>query len=551
MSPFHRPAPLVLILGPLLLGAALAQTPVAQTPASQTSAGPTPPPAPQGAPAPAAQVAPPGAAVRGLWVDAFGPGLKTRAQVRQTVEDAVNLGVNALFVQAIRRGDCLCLSSTLPVITDADLEKNFDPLAVITELAHARGLRVIAWASVTGVSNTVAPNSSPRHVTRAHGPQSGAASWMARRPDGSWLEGKDGWLDAGIPEAAEYMAAGVVSLVRNYPVDGVQLDRIRYPDGGVWGYDPKVLARYRAETGARGTPAGNDARWQNWKRDQITGLVRRITLEIKTLRPDAWISAATITYVRPPADRAAFRRTRTYLEVMQDWPTWMQEGLLDLNVLMNYKRDGVGDQAGWFDGWNAFARTVRPRPDGRLAGLATGSAMYLNPPEITASQASRSVAAGLGWVGYSYRTPTLNAYNARESGAQGLAAVRAALSAPGGVLAAPQRWSDLPPTSRGLMGRITGTPVPGHHTVTLWRGGKQLAQSLTDGNGYYGFFTVEPGRAEVRVSGQRWADTIPERGVVRLPDLLVRQPRPVAVPVQAPAPVPEPVRDGDEVPTPP
>ncbi|MFC4639156.1 family 10 glycosylhydrolase [Deinococcus hohokamensis] len=548
MSPFRRAAPLVLplLLGPLLPGTALAQS--AAPPSTGGTPVPTAAPSPQVAGAP---VTAPGAAVRGLWVDAFGPGLKTRAQVRQTVEDAANLGMNTLFVQAIRRGDCLCLKSTLPPITDADLEKNFDPLAVITELAHARGLRVIAWASVTGVSNTSAPNTSPRHVTRAHGPQSGAASWMARRPDGSWLEGKDGWLDAGIPEAAEYMAAGVVSLVKNYPVDGVQLDRIRYPDGGVWGYDPKVLTRYRAETGARGIPASNDARWQTWKRDQITGLVRRIALEVKTLRPDAWISAATITYVRPPADRAAFRYTRTYLEVMQDWPTWMQEGLLDLNVLMNYKRDGVGDQARWFDGWNAFARSVRPRLDGRLAGLAAGTAMYLNSPEVTASQAGRSVAAGLGWVGYSYRTPTLNVFNARESGAQGLSAVRAALSAPGGVLAAPVRWTEAPPTSRGLMGRITGTPVPGHHTVTLWRGGKQIAQSLTDANGYYGFLTVEPGRVEVRVSGQRWADTVPERGVVRLPDLLVRQPRPVAVPVQAPAPAPEPVKDGDEIPTPP
>ncbi|ACO44971.1 family 10 glycosylhydrolase [Deinococcus deserti] len=521
----------------LMLGAAQAQGPASPAPVSPA--------------APAVMA--PGADLRGLWVDAFGPGLKTRAQVRQTVDDAVRMGVNTLFVQAIRRGDCLCLKSSLPVVTDADLEKNFDPLALVTELAHARGLKVIAWASVTGVSNTAAPNSNPKHVTRAHGPQSGKASWMARRPDNSWLEGRDGWLDAGIPEAAEYMAAGVVSLVRNYPVDGVQLDRIRYPDGGAWGYDPKVLARYRAETGAKGIPAGNDARWQQWKRDQITGLVRRITLEVKTLQPGAWVSAATITYVRPPVpgDRAGFRRTRTYLEVMQDWLTWMNEGLIDLNVLMNYKRDGVNDQAAWFDGWNAFAHSVRARQDGQSSGVAAGTAMYLNTPEVTASQAARSVQAGLGWVGYSYRTPTLNVFNTRESAAQGLTAVRAVLTAPGGVLATPVRWDETAPTSRGLMGRITGTPVPGHHQVTVWQGGKQLAQSLTDGNGYYGFLTLEPGRYEVRVSGQRWVDTVPARGVVRLPDLLVRLPKPVAMPVQAPAPLPEPVRDTDTIPTPP
>ena len=32
--------------------------------------------------------------LRGLWVDAFGAGLKNRVQVRQVVEDAARMGVN-------------------------------------------------------------------------------------------------------------------------------------------------------------------------------------------------------------------------------------------------------------------------------------------------------------------------------------------------------------------------------------------------------------------------------------------------------------------------
>lgn len=475
-------------------------------------------PAPVTVPPSPAQPAPI-STVRGLWVDAFGPGLKTRQQVAQVVEDAARLGVNTLFVQAVRRGDCLCLRASVPPITDRDFEKNFDPLTIVTRLAHARGMRVIAWVSVTGGINARVPNTSPRHVSRLHGPTAGANSWMSRRPDGSWQEGGDGWLDPAIPAAADHMVESVVSLVRNYPVDGVQLDRIRYPDGGAWGYDPKTLARYRAETGAKGTPAASDPRWQAWKREQVTALVRRISLEVKAVRPTAWVTAATITYGAPPApgDLAAFRKSRTYTDVLQDWPTWMREGYLDLNVLMNYKRDTVGEQGEWLDGWNAFAASVRGRSE-----VAGGTALYLNTPAVTASQARRTVATGLGWVGYSYRTPTLDVYGTRQSTGQGLEAIRAALTAPGGALAGRVDWQVGPPTLRGLSGRIVGTAVLGGRAVEAVQGGRVVARTVTDGGGHYGFLTLPAGPVEVRVGGQRWAEAVPEMGVVRLPDLLLR-----------------------------
>ncbi|SEJ40621.1 Uncharacterized lipoprotein YddW, UPF0748 family [Deinococcus reticulitermitis] len=526
-----------------------APTPPAPTPSAPTP--PAPPPAPEVpmlpptsepatlpglSGAPLQPVEEGASALRGLWVDAFGPGLKTRLEVQQTVDDAVKMGVNTLFVQAIRRGDCLCMKSGLPLVSDPGLEKNFDPLAIITRQAHARGLRVIAWASVTGIANAAVPSRAPGHVLKKHGPDSGAGSWLARRPDGSWQEGSDGWLDAGIPEAAEYMTQAVVNLVRNYRVDGVQLDRIRYPDGGAWGYDAKTLARYRAETGAKGTPAPTDPAWQAWKREQITALVRRIALEVKLTRPSAWVSAATITYGAPPApgDLQAFQKSRTYVDVSQDWPTWVREGLVELNVPMNYKREDLPAQRQWFDGWNAFAQSVRRRGDGQLSALAAGTALYLNSPAQSAEQARRSVAQGLGWVGYSYRTPTLSVYQGKQTAPLALSAVTQALSGvkTAGVLDPGLRWTEAAPSVRGVLGRVNG-PVGGAvgsagrlggHLVEVWQGGKLVGRARTDGNGYYGFLTLAPGPAEVRVAGQRWAENVPERGVLRFPDLLLRRP---------------------------
>lgn len=456
-------------------------------------------------------------AVRGLWVDAFGPGLKTPAQVAQMVRDARSLGVNTLFVQTIRRADCLCNRSSVPRASDRDLTPGFDPLAEVLRLAHAQGIRVFAWVSVTGAGNAAVPNTSPQHILKAHGPAAGLQSWVNRRPDGSYLEGSDIWLDAGIPGAADFMVQSILSIVKNYDVDGIQLDRIRYPDGGAWGYSPQALTRYRTETGVRGTPTPSDPAWTNWKREQITALVRRVVLETRRLKSNVWTSAATITYGAPPADLSGFRKSRTYSDVLQNWPAWTEEGLIDLNVLMNYKQDLVPNHIAWFDDWNKFALSVRGK-----AEVAAGTALYLNSPDISRRQMQRALNAGLGWVGYAYRTPGVDVYKNGQSQPQGLAVLRKTLTERGGPLTS-TTWDIAPPTRYALLGRITGSAQPGGRPVEARsQSGTLLARTVTDGSGYYGFTDLPLGTVEVRVAGQRWQGQLSRPGVVRYPDLLVR-----------------------------
>lgn len=470
--------------------------------------------------------------VRGLWIDAFGPGLKTRIQVKRMVAEAKEMGFNTLFVQAVRRSDCLCMKSGLPLITDQDLEKDFDPLMIAAREAKARGMRVIAWTSLTGMASAQAPNRHPKHILRKHGPSSGKNSWVNRRSNGTYKESGDIWIDPAIPAAADFMVESTVNLIKHYPIDGVQLDRIRYPDNGNWGYDPKTIARFNAETGSKGRPKGSNSVWQQWKRDQVTALVRRIALEVKAVKPNAWMSAATIVYgnAPQPGDLQGFKKTRAYTEILQDWPTWVREGLVDLNVPMNYryspsitvvstKSSALSPQA-HFDGWTKFASSVRVRMDGRTAPLAIGTAMYLNAPQITVNQAQRSIQQGLGWVGYSYRTPTRSVYRKKQHAQEGFTQLGALLTAQGAPLANTQKWVAQPPSHRGILGRLVGPKFPGYKKVTAWRSGRLIGESKTDGNGYFGFLTLVPGEVEIRVDGQRWTGEVPELGIARLPDLL-------------------------------
>lgn len=470
--------------------------------------------------------------VRGLWVDAFGPGLKTRIQVKRMVAEAKEMGFNTLFVQAVRRSDCLCMKSGLPLVTDKDLEKDFDPLMIAAREAKARGMRIIAWTSLTGMASTQAPNRNPKHIFKKHGPKSGKNSWVNRRSNGTYKESGDIWIDPAIPAAADFMVESTVNLIKNYPIDGIQLDRIRYPDNGAWGYDAKSIARFNAETGSKGRPKASNPAWQQWKRDQVTALVRRIALEVKTIKPKAWISAATIVYgnAPKPGDHQAFKKTRTYTETLQDWPLWIREGLVDLNVPMNYRyspsitavvtQNSKPTAQAQFDGWTKFAASMRVRADGRTAPLAIGTAMYLNTPQVTLNQAQRSTQQGLGWVGYSYRTPTRSVYRNQQQAHQGFLQIGTLLSQKGAPLANTQKWTATPPSHRGIMGRLVGPKFPGNHKVEAWRDGRLIGKSTTDGNGYFGFLTLVPGKVEIRVAEQRWTGQVPELGIERLPDLL-------------------------------
>jgi uncharacterized lipoprotein YddW (UPF0748 family) len=84
------------------------------------------------------------AEVRALWV--VRTTLTSPAAVRTMVGDAWQGGFNTLLVQVRGRGDAYYLSSLEPrAAALADQPRDFDPLALVLEEAHARGMTVHAW----------------------------------------------------------------------------------------------------------------------------------------------------------------------------------------------------------------------------------------------------------------------------------------------------------------------------------------------------------------------------------------------------------------------
>jgi uncharacterized lipoprotein YddW (UPF0748 family) len=430
--------------------------------------------------------------LRALWVDAFGPGFKSPKEVDKLVSDAQKLRLNALFVQIGRRMDCYCNKASVPRSADPKLMPGFDPLEDVIAKAHKVGIQVHAWMITTAAFNSTEPALAVNHVMNIHGLKAtGRDYWLTTRSNGDASAGKDYVLDPGHPDVADYIAAMYSSIALNYDVDGIQFDRVRYPDNGVppyeaiWGYNPTALEAFKIFSGRTDTPKNTDPDWMQWRRDQITNLVKRVYLSVKAIRPSVWVSAATITYKEAPTSLEGFAKTRTYSEVLQDWVSWMQLGILDLNIPMNYKRENIKDQVTWFDGWNRFA--VQNKGSG---SVAVGTAIYINSLEESLNQLKRSfqVPGVSGWVGYSYRTPDQATFNGLKIGAKALEELTAKLTAKTGAFAINSSWGTAPVVNlAGVIGRVTrGGLSFANQSVTISDAAGHQTQLITDSGGYYG-----------------------------------------------------------------
>jgi uncharacterized lipoprotein YddW (UPF0748 family) len=149
------------------------------------------------------------------------------------------------------------------------------------------------------------------------------------------------YLSPGNPDVKRHLRDVVREIVTRYPVDGIHLDYVRYPEPGV-GYDRPTRTAFMREFGV--DPAQIDdpdsttlavigadhlpdlrLKWIQWKRDQVTDLVRTLRHDLNLMGRPIKLTAAVI------ADQnAALNR------YLQDWPAWLREGIIDAAVPMAY-----------------------------------------------------------------------------------------------------------------------------------------------------------------------------------------------------------------------
>ena len=230
-------------------------------------------------------------------------------------------------------------------------------LAELVAAARTRGLRVVAAVDVTRVTSANEWPASRDHVVYTH------PEWLmvprdlalelsrldVRSPDyagrlARWARATANresgnvmglYLSPVHTDAAAFVATAVRRLVEHIPFDGVQFDTARYPSGD-FDYSRLSLEQLRREIRPGLSPEerrrldGIEALdalayatefpdvWRRLRQTQLTALVVRARTAVKSVRPNAIVSAVV------GSDPLA-----ALSDHLQDWPTWLDNRFID------------------------------------------------------------------------------------------------------------------------------------------------------------------------------------------------------------------------------
>ena len=188
-----------------------------------------------------------------------------RAGVVQLLDNCAGLGLNTVLAQVRPFGDALYRSSLFPwshLCTGVQgQDPGFDPLDVLLQEAHTRGISVEAWVNPYRLRSSAAmpPNLADGNLANTH------PEWVCTVDEGLYLNPAE-------PAAADYVVQGVAELVQNYPLDGIHFDDYFYPTT-----DASLDAAQFAASGAADLGA--------WRRQNVTRLVKAVYDTVKAADP--------------------------------------------------------------------------------------------------------------------------------------------------------------------------------------------------------------------------------------------------------------------------
>jgi uncharacterized lipoprotein YddW (UPF0748 family) len=199
-----------------------------------------------------------------------------------------------------------------------------DVLKEIVDRGHRAKMAVIPWFEF-GFMTTAPSDPAGSDLAKRH------PEWLTQKADGSKIS-KEGahervWLNPLNPEVQKFIKSLLVEVVKNYDVDGVQLDdHFGYPYQ--YGYDPLTVKMYQAEhQGKNPPPDPKDVEWTNWRAGKVTAFMKDLFKDIKKANPRAILSVSP----NPQEFSKEF--------FLADWEAWERAGLVEELVIQLYRND--------------------------------------------------------------------------------------------------------------------------------------------------------------------------------------------------------------------
>ncbi|MBQ5662918.1 MAG: family 10 glycosylhydrolase [Bacteroidaceae bacterium] len=241
---------------------------------------------------------------------------RQKSELTTMLDSLKTYNINTILLQTRVRGDVIYPSAIEPfsaVLTGkAGKHPGYDPLAFAIEECHKRGMQLHAWVVTLPLGKT-------QHIRSL-----GSMGLNRREPGLCKLHQGSWYMEPGEPRTAEYLNRLIAEIVNNYNIDGIHLDYIRYPDR-TSGYNDHALHRRH----------GQGKSLTEWRRENITHIVRNIYGTVKSIKPWVRVSCAPLGK-HDDLSRYPSKGWNARCTVFQDAQKWLKEGIMDILFPMMY-----------------------------------------------------------------------------------------------------------------------------------------------------------------------------------------------------------------------
>ncbi len=249
--------------------------------------------------------------------------LSSREEIARLIDFSKKARIQILFVQIYRANKAWFPSKIGDTENYEAASRNLseDPFGLLIKQAHQSGIEVHAWLNMLSLSaNEKAP------LLQKYGTDILTRNLKKKKTLADYKIDNQYFLEPSDPRVREELSNMVAEILRAYPdLDGIQFDYIRYPDRfPSYGYSKMNVERFKKATGLKKIEEKSEI-WKNWKRKQVTEFLELLVKKARSIRPKIQISTTgCMSYVR------------AYQEAFQDWPSWVNQGLIDFVTIMSY-----------------------------------------------------------------------------------------------------------------------------------------------------------------------------------------------------------------------
>jgi uncharacterized lipoprotein YddW (UPF0748 family) len=274
---------------------------------------------------------------------------QNKTRIREIMDNHVEANMTSVLFQIRQGGTAYYNSSYEPWGSYAGSSyPGFDPLEYAVEEAHKRGLELHAWFNTFSVSSTAPGTIADKHP-----------DWICRDRNGNPMTSYRA-ASPGLKAVRDYTVDVAMEIVRNYDVDGLHLDYVRWNEYDMGDMDNPLsmqeqvdildgfFSKERMERLGKtlstdrflydiehpysaGVPSGHDS-WEDFWRWSVTEFVRTLHDSIQAVKPWVRLTPAALGKYRLGGEYG----WNGYYVVFQDAALWFNEGYVDQLTPMHY-----------------------------------------------------------------------------------------------------------------------------------------------------------------------------------------------------------------------